>query len=106
MTALYHLLRQGDDPVKLLSIITASYRLYLQILALDSERVPESKLASKIGKNPYFIKKLLPSIRRHYSLPRLTAVYQSLSDCDIAIKSGQQTPKHALTTTLYTCLTV
>jgi DNA polymerase III subunit delta len=94
--SLTRLLDHGDDPVMLLGLSTANIRLYTQLIALSSEGLSSDAIAKAIGKNPYFIQKLIPDVKRAYSLATLKKAYTLLAEADLAIKSGKKKPKIAL----------
>ncbi len=94
--ALERLMEHGEDPVKLLGLISATYRLYLQLLALSAEKKTSADIAAKIGKNPYFIQKLLPEVKKRYSLAQVQKAYEALATCDFEIKTGKMKPELAL----------
>jgi len=96
LSSLTRLMAHGEDPIKLLGLITATYRLYLQLLSLSAERLSPTEIATKIGKNPYFIQKLLPEVKKRYSLPQVKKAFDTLATCDFDIKSGKMKPELAL----------
>lgn len=94
--ALKQLLSHGEDPIKLLGLATASFRLYLQLLLLNQDKKTTAEMATILGKNPYFIQKLLPDIRKAYTIPKLCEVYEILAMCDADIKTGKSKPDIAI----------
>ncbi len=94
--SLTRLLDHGDDPVMLLGLSTANIRLYTQLIALSAEGLRSDAIAKAIGKNPYFIQRLLPEVKKAYDLDTLKKAYTLLADADFAIKSGKKKPKVAL----------
>jgi DNA polymerase III subunit delta len=94
--SLTRLLEHGEDPIMLLGLTTANIRLYTQLIALSAEGLRPDAIAKAIGKNPYFIQKLIPEVKRSYTLDALKEAYTILADTDVAIKSGKKKPKVAL----------
>ena len=95
MTELTSLLNHGEDPIKLMGLVTANIRFYYQLLSME-KKASFQAIAKALGKNPYFVKLLLPEIKRGYTLEQCTALYHRLADTDLAIKSGKCAPKTAL----------
>jgi len=87
----------NEDPVKLLGFIAATLRLYLHISVGLSQKLSVTDLAQKIGKNPYFIKQLLPSVQQHYTHAHLIRLFDYLRTTDLGIKTGKTTPQIAVT---------
>jgi len=96
------LTRLNEDPVRLIAILFNSAFFYLQLLVLNQQKVPVSKMASLLGKNPYFITKVLTDIKKVYTPLGLSLFIQALSDLDSMVKSGKAIPSTALTQTLLT----
>lgn len=94
--SLKELIAHGEDPIKLLGLATASFRLYLQLLLLNQDKKPPAEMATILGKNPYFIQKLLPDVRSAYTIPKLCAAYAALACCDFEIKTGKMKPEVAI----------
>lgn len=90
------LMRHGEDAVGLLALVASQIRLYLQILViLDSGGTAQS-IAKAVGKNPYYVQKLLPEIRKAYSLSDLKQGMNRLAEMDLGIKSGKIAASRAL----------
>ncbi len=90
------LLDSNEEPIKLLGMLGATVRLYLPLRAGLDQKIPLPQLAQTLGKNPYFLKQLAPSIQTHFTVPLLKAILTRLCDLDVQIKSGQIPPKTAL----------
>ena len=90
------LLRSGEDPIRLLGLIVSQIRLYIQLLQLQAQRLPAASIAKSLGKSPYYIQKLLPSLTKAYQLPDLIQRLQELANADFDIKSGRKKPVDAL----------
>lgn len=78
--------KSGEEPIKLLGLVASNFRLYLQVLAL--KHLGEHQMAKKLGKHPFFIKQVLRSIDKKYSLAEVSAIIQKLATYDYEIKSG------------------
>lgn len=95
MTELNQLLDHGEDPIKLLGLFTSNIRFYYQLLSL-SKTASFQEIGKVLGKNPYFVKRLIPSIQRHYTLNQCEEAFHSLAKTDVAIKSGKCAPRLAI----------
>jgi DNA polymerase III subunit delta len=90
------LMQNGEEPVKLAGLIASSIRLYYQILLLNDAGESSASMAKKLGKNPYFIQKLLPDIKRRHNLTRLKDALFQLAKADYNLKTGKMKPKDAV----------
>lgn len=90
------LLENGEDPVKLLGYITSQIRFYFQCCALMEAKNSVDQIAKQLGKNPFYLKRLLPAIKSGYSVEKLKHYFGLLADADLAIKSGKQNPTLAV----------
>ena len=91
----YLLIRHGEEPFRLLAYVVSQIRFYLQLLDLSASQ-DKNGIARSLGKNPFFIQKLLPEIKRSYSVDDCCEVLSTLQECDLAIKSGQKEPVKAV----------
>ena len=83
------LLENSEDPIKLLGVLGASIRLYLQLRHGLDTHVPPATLAQRLGKNPFFLKLLTPTIQKKHSLSFLKSALHRLCEIDVQIKSGR-----------------
>lgn len=104
LKALHRLLSHGEDPIRLSGLIVSNLRLYTQLLSLSQEGKSVNDIAKDIGKNAFFLKNVLPDIKRNYSLPDLKNAVIRFADCDYAIKSGKMKPDVAVKLTMATIL--
>jgi len=79
----------GEDPIKLLGLVTATLRQNLQILYAKERNISMDALAKQIGKNPYFLKLLLKDIQGQYSAKDCMTLLTQCADLDYQVKSGQ-----------------
>lgn len=104
LKALHRLLSHGEDPIRLSGLIVSNLRLYTQLIALSESGKSVNDIAKEIGKNAFFLKNILPDIKRHYSLNDLKSAYRQFAECDYAIKSGKMKPEVAVKLTLASIL--
>jgi DNA polymerase III subunit delta len=90
------LLKNNQDPVALLGLLCSNIRLYYQILLLVAKKTPPAQIASLLGKNPFYLKKILDSIKNKYTVPELEQMLKFLSQKDLEIKTGKIAASSAL----------
>jgi DNA polymerase III subunit delta len=93
---LNRLFSHSEDPIKLMGLITASIRLYLQLLTGLGQGHTNQSLGKALGKHPFFLQQLIPDVKKHYNVEDLKRALNSLADCDLSIKSGKMAPKLAV----------
>tara|TARA_Y100001970_G_scaffold202294_1_gene246244 strand:- start:4723 stop:5676 length:954 start_codon:yes stop_codon:yes gene_type:complete len=81
-----HLNIAGEEPVKLIGLLTSNFRFFIQLLLLQKE--PESSIAKKLGKHPFFIKQTLNQIKKTYTVDHIKIIIKALANLDYQIKSG------------------
>jgi len=93
---LMQLLDEGEEPVMLIGLLMAQFRLFYELLELSSKRMSGEDIAKRVGKHPFYVKKVLESVSRAYTLERVGKAIVALRDADIAIKTGKMRPRVAL----------
>ena len=89
------LVLQGEDEIKLLSILTTNFRLYFQIKLLLDKHYTDHQLVEFLKINPYRLKFLVGPARAR-SKAFLAQALRQLIDTDFKIKSGQADKKFLL----------
>lgn len=89
------LVLQGEDEIKLLSILTTNFRLYFQIKLLLDKHYTDRQLVEFLKINPYRLKFLVGPARAR-SKAFLAQALRQLIDTDFKIKSGQADKKFLL----------
>ncbi|MFA5880321.1 MAG: DNA polymerase III subunit delta [Candidatus Margulisiibacteriota bacterium] len=92
----YNLMKNNEDPIKLLGLIASNIRLYYQILLLLNEKKSIDQIATVLGKNLYYLKRLVPEVRKNFQIVDLEKAFQVLQQKDFEIKSGQLKPEISL----------
>ena len=88
MRRFHHLIRSGENEIKLLSILVRQFRMVEQALLLSKSGVTDSKtLASRIGTHPFFVTKILNQ-SKHHTEKTLSQAICLLADCDFHLKTG------------------
>eukprot|EP01047_Picozoa_sp_COSAG01_P003204 COSAG01_NODE_93_length_27013_cov_41.515791_5_plen_321_part_00 len=96
MTLLYDLLSQGEDAVRLMGLLAANLRFYLQLIACHAEGQSAANMAKTLGKNSYFLQKVLPCVTQAYTLDRVKTLICYLAKLDAQVKGGEIAAKQAL----------
>jgi DNA polymerase-3 subunit delta len=96
LEALTRLFDSNEEPIKLFGFIVSTLRLYLQILCVMERGESIQDMAQTLGKNPYYLKQLVPAVKKSFTRDKLQSVFLMLRDKDVAIKTGQIAPKTAL----------
>ncbi len=81
----------GEEPIKLIGLLTANFRFFLQLLLLQNQ--PQTTIAKQLGKHPFFIKQTLTEIKKTYTIEHIKPIINTLANLDYQIKSGTINPK-------------
>lgn len=82
-------LKNETEPIAVLGLIVAQFRLYLQISQAQRNGIAMQAVARKVGKKIFYLEQLAKDLRR-YSLEKLKSIYLQLQSADLAIKTGQE----------------
>ena len=80
--------------------MASQLRFFLLALDLDHHRQTSDQIAKTAGKNVYYLKRLLPTLKKNHQISNLKQAIWQLSQADIMIKSGQMSSQHALIWTI------
>jgi len=101
ISLLHQHLKEGDNPIYLLTMINFQFRNLLILKSEDSDyRFNKSygdvwALSKKLGMNPYVVRKTMQQIGK-FSLEELKKIYRKISQIDFGIKTGKVDPEAAL----------
>jgi DNA polymerase-3 subunit delta len=86
---LYHdLLKQREEPIKLMALLVRQFRNMLYVKELGSQGYSPQQMASQIGLHPYAVK-ITGEQARKFSQERLASMLSELADLDYAMKTGK-----------------
>ncbi|MBC8079974.1 MAG: DNA polymerase III subunit delta [Gorillibacterium sp.] len=85
---LYDLLKQREEPIKLIMLMARQFRLILQVKDLLGQGYSQQQIATQVGSHPYPIK-LAAEQGRKYEIERLKTILTDIADLDYHIKSGR-----------------
>ena len=92
---LHRMLKDGSEPLYLLSMIVRQFRIMIQVKDLAERGVHPNDIPARLGLKPYPARKGL-SQAAQFSMPQLEAIYRKLWETDLSIKTGQIEPVLAL----------
>jgi DNA polymerase III subunit delta len=87
-TVYKEMLKNGEEPVKLIVILANQFRLMLQVKILTKEGLSESEIARNLMVHPYRVK-LAKEKSYNYSNDTLTFFLKELGELDYKIKNSQ-----------------
>jgi DNA polymerase-3 subunit delta len=88
LSILYELVKQKEEPVKIMLLMARQFRLILQVKELERQGYSLQQIASRAGAHPYAVK-LASQQARRYRPERLNDVLYELSELDYQMKSGR-----------------
>jgi DNA polymerase III subunit delta len=84
----YDLLRQNEEPIKVLSLIVQQFRLIYQVKELSSRGYGQKQIASQLKVHPYRVK--LAAIQgKGFEDKQLLEIINQLADADYHMKTGK-----------------
>ncbi|WP_096201328.1 DNA polymerase III subunit delta [Bacillus sp. FJAT-45350] len=91
----YDLLKQKEDPLKLLALLARQFRIVYQVKEMTRLGYPQKQMASQLKLHPYVVK-LAGQQGRNFEARHLLTLLEKLADTDFNIKSGKMDKKLAL----------
>lgn len=86
-TILYDLLRQNEEPIKILSLITRQFRIIFQSKILLEQGVGQADIAKRLKLHPYAVKIAIGQ-GNQFQMSEIQGIMRTLADLDFKMKSG------------------
>ena len=88
---LHTLLRDGEEPIRLLGMISRHFRQLWRVRELAARKTPQQDIGKLAGINPYFLKGVMDQAR-NFSVGELRSIFELLLETDLALKSSGGKP--------------
>ncbi|MCL2559691.1 MAG: DNA polymerase III subunit delta [Turicibacter sp.] len=89
------LMKQKEEPIKLLVMIANQFRLFKQVQLLQAQGMYERDIAAELGVHPYRVKVAMGQARR-FRGDELDQVIVQLAEADLQVKTGRMDGQLAL----------
>ncbi|MBC2172595.1 DNA polymerase III subunit delta [Listeria booriae] len=83
----YDLLKQKEEPIKILALIASQFRLLTQIKLLEKQGFSQQQVAQKLKVHPFRVK-IGARQAKSFSYEQLTATLERLAEMDFEMKTG------------------
>ncbi|MNI12940.1 DNA polymerase III subunit delta [compost metagenome] len=85
---LEELLKQKEEPIKILMLIARQFRIIMQVKELSKQGYSGQQMASQVGLHPFAVK-VAEGQAKKYDVRKLSMILSQLADLDYQMKSGK-----------------
>lgn len=89
LTGIKEMLAAKEPPLRLLAMISRQFRLLLQVHDLLGRGCPAREIPVRLNIHPYVCQKVAAQCK-NFNRARLIVAFESLSELDVAVKTGRQ----------------
>lgn len=87
LSVFYDLLKQREEPIKIVSLIARQFRIMLQVKEMSGQNYSQQQMAGQLGLHPYAVKIASEQAKR-FEAARLRGILASIAKLDHEIKTG------------------
>lgn len=84
----YDLIRQREEPIKIMMLIARQFRIMLQVKSLGNKGYSQQQMATQLKIHPYVVK-LAAEQGTRFDEKHLNSILNQLADLDYAMKTGR-----------------
>ena len=88
LNLLHNLMENGEDLIRIFSMIIRQFRLIIQIKDMKDRGIRENEIISKLKLHPFVVRKTLQQCA-NFDISRLKEIYAKLLKIDTGIKTGK-----------------
>lgn len=88
LATLYELLKQKEEPIKIMALIVRQLRMMMQVKELTNQSFSQQQAASQLGLHPYAVK-MAAEQARQYDIAVLSNWIAEAAELDYEMKSGR-----------------
>jgi DNA polymerase-3 subunit delta len=92
---LHDLLKQNEEPIRLLALLARQFRIIFQVKQLKDSGYTQGEMAKRLRLHPYAVKVALGQAKA-FEKPELLRILNEMAEADYAMKTGRMDKKLAL----------
>ena len=92
--------QKNEDPLGIFNMLVWQFRILVKLASLNAQNFSAAAAAKRLKINPWTAEKSLAAARR-FGYEEMKNAYQRLADIDLAVKTGREDAREALTDFVY-----